>query len=248
MNQIIIFTDGSSSGNPGPGGWGVIVACPAKDKATDPDCEDSVMELGGHEDKTTNNRMELKAAIQALKSLGDTGGNVVVHTDSSYVIQGITKWVKGWSKNNWMTGAKKAVLNQDLWQELMSAVDEREKHGNITWKLVEGHAGIPGNERVDTIATAYTENRMPELYNGPRSKYPINLLSTIANRTKKVVKQNKRARTSAKAYSYVSLVDRKIMTHKTWQECEARVKGKKAKFKKALSKSEEETIIREFSV
>jgi ribonuclease HI len=242
QNQILIFTDGSSSGNPGPGGWGAIVACPAKGKGED--CEDEVLEIGGREDRTTNNRMELKAVIEALKSLDDIESDITIHTDSSYVIQGITKWVKGWQAKGWVTAAKDPVSNQDLWQELIDLVEKRESLGQILWKQVEGHVGIPGNERVDVIATAFTENRTPDLYDGPRSKYPVNLLSVVPSKVKKQVKD--RARSNAKAYSYVSMINGDIQTHKTWTECEARVKGKNAKFKKALSPEEEQEIIKEF--
>lgn len=129
INDIIIFTDGASQGNPGPGGWGVIVACPPKNKSEDPDCEDIVTEIGGHDDKTTNNRMELKAAIEALRALGDSKGDVAVHTDSSYVMQGITKWVKGWTSQHWLTATKKPVLNKDLWQELIDLEEYRKSSG-----------------------------------------------------------------------------------------------------------------------
>jgi ribonuclease HI len=247
-NKIIIFTDGSASGNPGPGGWGAIVACPPnqEDLQKDPQCEEQVLEIGGREVYTTNNRMELKAVIQALKSLDDIESDVIIHTDSSYVVQGITQWVKNWANQNWLTATKKPVLNQDLWQELIAIVEKREKLGMLTWKLIEGHAGIPANERVDTIATAFTNNRTPDLYKGPRSKYPVNLLSLVANRTKKVVKDRKRSQ--AKAYSYISMVNGKIEIHATWAECEARVKGVRGtRFKKALSKEEEGEIIKEFS-
>jgi ribonuclease HI len=235
-DQIIIFTDGASQGNPGPGGWGAIIAY-----------DNEVKEIGGREDMTTNNRMELMGAIKALESLGEVNGNVTVHTDSSYVMQGITKWVRSWSERNWITAAKKPVLNKDLWLELMDIVKRRERMGTIDWKLVAGHSGIPGNERVDIIATAFTERRLPDLYNGPQSVYPVNLLALVANRTKKIVKSDKRNRSKAQAYSYVSMVKGVILTHATWAECEMRVRGvKNTRFKKALSKEEEKEIIQEF--
>lgn len=234
-SKIIIYTDGSSLGNPGPGGWGAIVA------------NSEVVEIGGREERTTNNRMELRAIIEGLKALDRTKGNVTICTDSSYVIQGITKWVKHWKNNGWMTSAKKEVMNRDLWEGLHHEVEEREMFGMIIWEQVEGHVGIPANERVDIIATSLADGKRPDLYKGPRNKYPINLFVVPANRTKKVIKDDRRARSNQKAYSYISLVEGKVMTHATWAECESRVRGKKARFKKALSRTEEEEIIKDFS-
>jgi ribonuclease HI len=154
--HTIIFTDGSSSGNPGPGGWAAILVLPT----------DLVQELGGREDHTTNNRMELQAVISALTFLGNMDCDVTIHTDSSYVIQGITKWVKGWVKNNWITSTKTDVVNRDLWERLIEIMGVREELGKVTWKHIAGHAGIPGNERADEIATTFTEGKEIELFKG----------------------------------------------------------------------------------
>src|SRR3989344_3991827 len=115
-NSIIIFTDGSSLGNPGPGGWGAIVSDGK-----------IVVELGGREAHTTNNRMELTGAIEALKSIKGKKGDAVIHTDSRYVINGITSWIMEWEKRNWMTKQKKPVENKDLWEILWRLVNERDK-------------------------------------------------------------------------------------------------------------------------
>ena len=131
-----IFTDGACSGNPGPGGWGALLRWGGKEK-----------ELFGGEKDTTNNRMELTAVIRALESL-KRPVKVRLHTDSTYVMQGITKWIHGWKKNGWKTSAKEPVKNEDLWRALEEAV----KRHDIEWKWVTGHAGHPENERADALA------------------------------------------------------------------------------------------------
>lgn len=136
-NAIVIYTDGACSGNPGPGGWGAVLI---KD--------DHRKEINGGEAETTNNRMELMAAIEALNALKAAPSDVVLYTDSNYVKGGITSWIHNWKKNGWKTAAKKPVKNADLWQDLVEA---EEKH-NVTWRWVKGHAGHPENERADELA------------------------------------------------------------------------------------------------
>jgi len=133
---VDIFTDGACSGNPGPGGWGVVMRWNGEEK-----------EIYGGEADTTNNRMELMAAIRGLESL-KREMKVRVHTDSTYVKDGITKWIHGWKNNGWKTAAKKPVKNQDLWQMLDRAISEH----NVEWHWVKGHAGHPENERADELA------------------------------------------------------------------------------------------------
>lgn len=133
---VEIYTDGACSGNPGPGGWGVLLRYGAKEK-----------ELFGGEKDTTNNRMELTAVIRALEAL-TRPVKVRLHTDSTYVMQGITKWIHGWKKNGWKTSSKEPVKNADLWQELENAT---QRH-TIEWRWVKGHAGHDGNERADGLA------------------------------------------------------------------------------------------------
>jgi ribonuclease HI len=239
MNQpITIFTDGSSRGNPGPGGWAAIVAYP----------NDRVKELGGAEVRTTNNRMELQAVIEALDSLKDFSAPAVVNTDSSYVLKGATLWLKGWQRNNWITSTKSEVLNRDLWEELAKVLEARSKAGGVSWNLVEGHVGVPANQRADDIATGFADGKQVTLFDGDRSKYTVDLTVVKGDETMKQAKDATRSRSTGKAYSYVSLVDGSVETHKTWAECETRVKGKKAKFKKALSAEEEAEIIRGWKV
>lgn len=138
MKQVEIFTDGACSGNPGPGGWGAILRYNGNEK-----------ELSGGEADTTNNRMELMAAIEALNAL-KSHCKVDLHTDSVYVRDGIGKWIHGWKKNGWRTADKKPVKNAELWQALDAA---RSRH-DVTWHWVKGHAGHPENERADELARA----------------------------------------------------------------------------------------------
>ena len=136
--RVQIFTDGACSGNPGPGGWGVVLRWKGTEK-----------EMSGGERKTTNNRMEMMAAIKALESLKRTVP-VDLYTDSTYVRDGITKWLPGWKSNGWRTAAKKPVKNQDLWQRLEAAIQNHD----VKWHWVKGHAGHPENERADGLARA----------------------------------------------------------------------------------------------
>ena len=137
MRRVEIFTDGACKGNPGPGGWGAILRSERHEK-----------ELSGSAKATTNNRMELTGAIRALTALSEPCA-VALHTDSKYVIDGITKWVFGWQRNGWKTAARKPVLNDDLWRELLEAV----RPHRVEWVWVKGHAGHPENERADKLAS-----------------------------------------------------------------------------------------------
>jgi ribonuclease HI len=140
--DVEIFTDGACKGNPGPGGWGAILRAMKKDG------EATEKEMSGSEGATTNNRMELTAAIRALQAL-KRPCKVALYTDSKYVIDGITKWVFGWQKKGWKTAAKKPVLNEDLWRELLDAT----RPHRIDWHWVKGHDGHPENERADQLAS-----------------------------------------------------------------------------------------------
>jgi ribonuclease HI len=227
MKEITIYCDGSSIGNPGPGGWGAVIA----DKAR-------VKEVGGSDAHTTNNKMELTAAIEALLNLKNRS-KVTIHTDSRYVINGITKWVFGWEKKGWLTLEKTEVQNKELWQELVRV----SLRHDVTWEHVKGHSGVPLNERVDQIANGFARGGGVELYYGSLAKYQQVLDAMPKPRIKTAPKTKK---TTGKAYSYVSLLDGKVLTHKTWEECEKRVKGKPAKFKKVFSKEEETKLIEEW--
>ncbi|KKR32250.1 MAG: Ribonuclease H [Parcubacteria group bacterium GW2011_GWF2_39_8b] len=224
--ETVIFTDGSARGNPGPGGWGAIVLT-----------SDTAMELGGREGHTTNNRMELLAVISALENVA-THEEITVYTDSAYIVNGITRWVKGWAENKWKTTKKEEVLNKDLWQQLTRATERRV----IKWELVKGHAGVGGNERCDAIATEFADNNPLVLYNGSRERYGVDVSGI---QTKEAKKSKSKSKTTA--YSYVSEINGEIKVHKTWEECKARVHGVAARFKKSVSPADEEEIIREFT-
>jgi ribonuclease HI len=136
MTEVVIYTDGACSGNPGPGGWGVVLRWNGTQK-----------ELHGGDAQTTNNRMELMAAIQALEAL-NRPSQVQLHTDSTYLLNGITKWIAAWQRNGWRTSARKPVKNEDLWRRLVEAMNGHE----VSWRWVKGHAGEEGNERADALA------------------------------------------------------------------------------------------------
>ncbi len=156
-NEIIIFTDGSSKGNPGPGGWAAIIKRPTTNN------RQLTTEIGGKVGHTTNNRMELTAAIEALKKLTtynlQSTTKIKIYSDSKYLIDGITKWIQGWQRNGWRTKDKKDVLNRDLWETL----DQLRTGKNIEWRYIAGHVGHPENERCDVIAQAFAEGRRPKL-------------------------------------------------------------------------------------
>lgn len=228
--EIIIFTDGASKGNPGPGGWGAIVVLP----------EGQVVELGGSDKHTTNNRMELSGALNALANISDRKEAVEIYTDSKYVINGMTGWIYGWQKNNWQTKERKEVLNRDLWEKLAEQVRGK----NIKWTYVGGHVGIAGNERCDEIADTLATGQKVTLYHGPLKDYQIDILNFRHSEIKKENKSNK----NTKAYSYLSLVNGVLHIDQTWAECERRVKGKRgAKYQKAISKIHEQEILRSWS-
>jgi ribonuclease HI len=136
MNDVVMYTDGACSGNPGPGGWGALMIAGKHRK-----------ELFGGERETTNNRMEMMAVICGAEAL-KRGCSVDIYTDSTYVMKGITEWLEGWKKRGWRTASKKPVKNVDLWQRLEKALDRHE----VKWYWVKGHSGVPGNERADELA------------------------------------------------------------------------------------------------
>jgi ribonuclease HI len=253
--RIIVFTDGASKRNPGPGGWGVIIIRP----------DGHVTELGGGAAHTTNNRMELTGAIQALTHIEGTSGPVSIYTDSSYVIQGITGWVHGWKRRGWKTATGSDVLNRELWEELSTLVAARGLRA-IAWHHVRGHAGIAGNERVDEIADSFALGTPVPLYDGPLSGYAVPVLdlhgepdvpqpsprngsqapASDPGSTRSA--NGSRRRAKGAAYSYLSVVDGKPMRHTTWAECEQRVKGRAgARYKKAMSPEEQDEILRAWS-
>ena len=143
MPELHAWTDGACSGNPGPGGWGVLM------RALDGETVVKERELSGGESATTNNRMELMAAISALEALSRPT-TITITTDSAYVKNGVTGWIHGWKRNGWKTADRKPVKNADLWQRL----DEARNRHQVTWAWIKGHAGHPENERADELARA----------------------------------------------------------------------------------------------
>ncbi len=223
--EIIIYTDGSSRGNPGPGGWAAIIRT-----------NDKVYELGGREEETTNNRMELTALLRSLEFVLDRKieGTIIVHVDSAYVLNGTILWMHSWQKNGWKTKTGEQVLNQDIWKPLFPIVFRLLQLERLFIEKVKGHAGVLGNERADEIATLFADGVIVPLYSGARSVYE-QMISTQTKKSK--VSRGK------KAYSYVSLVKGVIHVDKTWDACEKRVKGSQgAKYKKVFSAEEEQAV------
>lgn len=159
-NQILIFTDGACKNNPGPGGFAALLVA-----------NDRILEIGGHRESTTNNQMELLAAIQALKITYLIHQPITLYSDSSYVIKGASEWMKNWKKKGWMKSANEPIANQDLWKELDRFIQDQ----NITWKHIRGHHGYAGNERVDQIAESYAAKRPVPLFRGRLCDYPISI-------------------------------------------------------------------------
>lgn len=240
MKDITVFTDGASRGNPGPGGWGTIVIS----------AEGKVTELGGRDSTTTNNRMELTALLEALRFIRERkyDGDIILYSDSAYALNGISSWVYGWEKNNWQTKDKEPVLNQDLWSALLEVARELKlKHG-ITWKKIEGHSGIRGNERADAIATSFADKTPLLLFSGSASQHETLIGGGLLTIDSDLKSNTQKTKNTAKAYSYVSLVDGTVHVDKVWQDCKDRVSGKRdVKFRKAISKSDENTLVEEFT-
>jgi ribonuclease HI len=231
---LVIFTDGACSGNPGPGGWGTVLAYP----------DGKISELGGSQRSATNNQMELLATVRGLEAARDYEGPVSIYTDSTYVIRGITQWVWGWRKKEWKTAEGKDVANQDLWKELVRLSSARKP--KVEWHYVRGHIGTPGNERVDEIATKFCSGKYVSLYQGSLLQYEIAIhdIPEDTSLPEMRPKEEKKA-----AYSYLSLVNGVLERHTDWKSCEGRVKGRPgAKFKKAMSASNESEILSEWGV
>ena len=236
LKSHLVYCDGACTGNPGPGGWGAIWVQPTGE----------VLELGAGDPDTTNNRMEMMAAIRALESIALTQGDTIVFTDSTYLIRGITQWVWGWRQRDWKTAEGKAVANQDLWERLIVVTARRRPHGQIDWRYVRGHTGVPGNERVDAIAVAFTKGQWIELYRGPLVGYTVPVYDLPDDQSLPEARPKEAKKV---AYSYLSVVEGVLARHKTWAECERRVKGRSgARFKKALSAEDETSILAAWGV
>ena len=236
---IVVFTDGAAKGNPGPGGWGVVIVTP----------DGEVTELGGRAaETTTNNRMELTGAIEALSELRGVPGALAIYTDSTYVIQGIRAWIHGWRKRGWKTATGGDVLNRDLWERLDALVAARGRAA-VEWHYVRGHAGTPGNERVDEIADGLAQGLPITLYRGPLIGYPLAILDLPSDTDVPARSPSSTPRSKGTPYSYLSVVDGQLERHSTWADCERRVKGRAgARFKKAMSQGDEAAILRDWRI
>lgn len=233
-NTIYIYSDGACSGNPGPGGWAAVVILP----------EGQVRELGGGERPTTNNRMEMLAAIAALSAVKDRPEPVKLYTDSGLMINGIKGWIHGWRHNRWYTSAGHPVANRDLWERLDALASERK--GRLTWNHVKGHSGHEINERCDVIAVAFSKSEKIALYEGPAIGCGYSLLEPGPEHMSGGANSSKKKRSSSKKGGfYLSYVDGRVERHVTWDECKARVHGvPNVKFKKVSSPEEEREVLK----
>lgn len=247
--ELVIYTDGASRGNPGPGGWGAVILV-----------DGYAMEVAGGVKKATNNQMELQAVLEVLSDLprlvsGKAGsgarahkGLVVIYSDSAYVVNGLNSWVYGWEKKKWITTQKTPVENKSMWQKALVLLKE---YGNrLSVEKVKGHGGELYNERCDELAVAAALGKKEKHFKGSQKDYDKFLIE-IGTTTKKAPPaggSKKKSKSTGPAYSYVSLVNGKVHTDKTWAECEKRVKGKKgAKYKKVFSKVEETSLIQDYT-
>lgn len=216
-----IITDGACRGNPGPGGWAALIMC-----------GDTITEIGGAEAHTTNNRMELRAAIEALRQV-PPDAPVRLITDSTYLLNGATRWVRLWKERGWLTINETPVENRDLWEELDALAGER-----VRWELVRGHSGDPHNERANAIAQAYAAGRAPEL----RVDSPDAGTGTITRVAGHV--SGSRGAVAQRGVRYLSLVQGVLARHTTWEACRARVHGVSgARWKKCASDEEERATV-----
>lgn len=230
-NTILLFSDGACSGNPGPGGFGTIIVTP----------DGQVEELGEHNPSTTNNRMEMIGVLRGLQKIKNLTGDLWVLTDSTYVIRGITQWIWGWKKKNWITAEGADVANKDLWEYLDQEVKARLAKGKVEWKYLRGHQGIPGNERCDEIAVSFSKRKNPDLFKGTLLAYPTAIYDLPDDLSLPPMKTKTE---KSPAYSYLSYVNGNLKRHKTWPECESQVKGRSgAKFKKSTSPDDEQEIV-----
>lgn len=238
-NTVTIYTDGSSRGNPGPGGWAAIVMTDTK-----------VVELAGNVTPATNNQMELMAVEKGLEytQIHFPEYTVLVHADSTYVLRGLESWLDGWKRNGWLTATKKPVENKNQWQALLELRDFFGKKLELV--KVEGHSGHTYNDRCDELAVAAALNTPLNIFEGSVKEYEQRLIDSPPQSIQKSAKKpGASKKETGPAYSYVSMVNGKVFTDKTWAACEARVKGTKGvKYKKVFSKGEETGLIQDYTL
>lgn len=221
MRGPIAYADGSCLGNPGPGGWGIRLLYP----------DGNVEEFGAADPQTTNNRMELQAAIAVLEHLGHWP-NLTVYTDSRYVLDGLTKWLPGWQRRGWITSTGTPVKNRALWQNLAAL-----SHPQINWRHVRGHTGNPNNERVDDIARAFASGQTPKLYYGPVGALADPVREPAPNEAR--TPPSVQSAPSRSKPQYVSIIQGVAAVDQDWPSCEARVRGVSgARYKKVRTLEE----------
>lgn len=228
--MITIYTDGAARNNPGRAGWGAVLIDVTRKH---------IAELGGFYPHATNNQMELTGALEALTYISKhkkyAGEKILLYTDSSYVINGMKKWVHSWKKNGWQTSKKKDVENKKLWESLarLSLIQD------IEWLYVPGHSGVPLNERADFIATTYADSKHVTLYDGPIDLYTISL-----NPVKHVQTQVSGKKKTPKVGYYIVVQHGNVTRYETWSQCENAVKGiKNVKYKKVANQIEEKIFL-----
>jgi ribonuclease HI len=234
MTGLIAYTDGACIGNPGPGGWGVRLLYP----------DGCVRELGGAVEHTTNNRMELQGALEALKVIGPSA-KATIFTDSRYVIDGLTRWIQQWRRRGWQTTADTPVKNRQLWMAL-----DQLNHPGIRWQHVRGHSGNPENERVDTIARLFALGQSPPLFCGQRGSPSDPVTRAPATGASGAPVATPRQPTSSPpATRYVSIVQGAVALDHDWASCAARVRGVSgAHYKKVHSPEELATFCAQHGV
>lgn len=232
-----LYSDGACSGNPGPGGWGYVLADSQRNLVT---------EGGGFEPGTTNNRMEMTAVIRGLKLARAQGlASLLVLSDSTYVIRGYTQWRHGWKKRGWKTQEGQDVSNQDLWQEL----DQAGYGMKLEWRYVRGHQGTPGNERVDQIAVAFSQREHVQLYSGISPENYLFDVSVLPEGEALPEMNRQKTASASKSAFYVSFVNGVLTRHADWASCERTVKGQsKALYKKVSSEQELQEILKKWGV
>jgi ribonuclease HI len=222
MPGPMAYTDGACLGNPGPGGWGVRILY----------ADGHVREFGAAEASTTNNRMELQAAIEALKVL-QTYPQATIVTDSRYVIDGLTRWLPNWRRRGWMTTSNTPVKNRQWWMTLAQL-----NHPGVRWQHVRGHTGDPNNERVDDIARAFAQGGNPELFCGKIGSRPDPVVAG-SGATSAPALPYPRAPEPPRKVRYISLVQGTVALDDDWGSCAARVRGVSgARYKKVRSAEE----------
>lgn len=231
-----IYTDGAARGNPGPAGWGAVLIN---------DTLQVVHEIGGQSVYATNNQMELSAALEAIIYFkkNSTTRECVLYTDSSYVINGMKKWVHIWQKNEWHTSTNNPVVNVSLWQSLVKQVEEIQ----IEWLYVPGHAGVPLNERADMIATRFADNIHIDLFHGSLNQYPFD--ASVSQNKLSAKKAGAVKKRSTQNGYYVVVTQNEVARYETWEECEKQVKGVKGvRYKKVVNQEEENQFIKKYKV